>query len=71
MTLDKAFGGDLRPANVQLRLAYAHELLDTSRAVLDTAQDGTVFVQTGTSLPRGYLTTGTSVSTKPTKALTS
>ncbi|WP_175425739.1 autotransporter outer membrane beta-barrel domain-containing protein [Trinickia violacea] len=69
VTLDKAFGNALNPVDVQLRLGYAHELLDTNRSVTVTAQDGTVFAAPGTSLPRGYLTTGVSVSMQPTKAL--
>ncbi len=70
VTLDKAFGNALKPVNVQLRLGYAHELLNTNRTVTVAAQDGTEFVAPGTSLPRGYLTTGVSVSMQPTKALT-
>ena len=69
VTLDKAFGSDLKPVNVQVRLGYAHELLDTNRSVAVTAQDGTLFTAPGTSLPRGYLTTGVSVSMRPTKAM--
>jgi outer membrane autotransporter protein len=70
VTLDKAFGDELKPVNVQLRLGYAHELLDVNRAVTVGTQDGTLFAAPGTSLPRGYLTTGVRVSMKPTRALT-
>ncbi|MBN3760842.1 autotransporter outer membrane beta-barrel domain-containing protein [Burkholderia sp. Ac-20365] len=69
VTLDKALGSDLKPINVQVRLGYAHELLDTNRSVAVNAQDGTLFTAPGTSLPRGYLTTGVSVSMRPTKAM--
>jgi fibronectin-binding autotransporter adhesin len=70
VTLDKAFGNVVEPFDVQLRLGYAHELLNANRTVAVAAQDGTVFAAPGTSLPRGYLTTGVSVSMQPTKALT-
>ncbi|MFD1554473.1 autotransporter domain-containing protein [Paraburkholderia silviterrae] len=69
VTLDKTFGDALRPVNVQLRLGYAHELLDAGRAVSVASQDGTIFTAPGTSLPRGYLTTGIRVSMQPMKNL--
>jgi fibronectin-binding autotransporter adhesin len=69
VTLDKAFGDPLKPVNVQLRVGYAHEVLDAGRAVSVTSQDGTLFTASGTSLPRGYLTTGVSVGMQPTKNL--
>ncbi len=69
VTLDKAFGDALRPVNVQLRLGYAHEVLDAGRAVSVASQDGTLFTAPGTNLPRGYLTTGVSVSMQPLKHL--
>jgi fibronectin-binding autotransporter adhesin len=70
VTMDKAFGDAVRPVNVQVRVGYAHEVLDTTRSVTVTSQDGTIFTAPGTSLPRGYLTTGVSVSMQPTKAMT-
>ena len=70
ITLDKAFGNALRPVNVQFRVGYAQELLDTNRAVAVSAQDGTVFAAPGTNLPHGQLTTGLSVSMQPSKAIT-
>ncbi|WP_179405154.1 autotransporter-associated beta strand repeat-containing protein [Burkholderia guangdongensis] len=70
VTLDKAFGDALTPVNVELRVAYAHELLSANRAVSVAAQDGTLFAAPGTSLPRGYLTAGASVAMHPGKNLT-
>ncbi|MFP3246936.1 MAG: autotransporter domain-containing protein, partial [Paraburkholderia sp.] len=70
VTLDKSFGNAWKPVDVQLRVGYAHEVLDTSRTMTVTAQDGTVFAAPGTTLPRSYLTTGVSVSLQPLKALT-
>ncbi|WP_133646334.1 autotransporter-associated beta strand repeat-containing protein [Paraburkholderia flava] len=70
VTVDKAFGDALRPVNLQVRLGYAQELMSSSRAVSVTAQDGTLFAAPGTSLPRGYLTAGVSLSMQPTKAMT-
>ncbi len=70
VTVDKAFGDALRPIDLQVRLGYAQELLHTNRAVSVTAQDGTLFAAPGTSLPRGYLTAGVSLSMQPTKAMT-
>jgi outer membrane autotransporter protein len=69
VTLDKAFGDALRPVNVELRLGYAHELLDANRAVTVASQDGTLFSAPGTSLPRGYLTAGAGVAWHPKKNL--
>lgn len=60
VTLDKAFGDALRPMHVQVRAAYAHELLDAGRAITVASQDGTIFVAPGTHLARGYLTLGAS-----------
>ncbi|MCX4162594.1 autotransporter domain-containing protein [Paraburkholderia megapolitana] len=70
VTFDKAFGDALRPIDLQLRLGYAHELLNANRTVSVTAQDGTVFAAPGTSLPRGYLSAGVSLQMEPTKAMT-
>ncbi len=70
ITLDKAFGNALKPVNVQVRVGYAQELLDTNRAVAVSAQDGTVFAAPGTNLPNGQLTTGLSVSMQPSKSTT-
>jgi hypothetical protein len=42
MSLDKAFGNELNPVNMQLRLGYAHEVPDANRAVTVTTQDGTI-----------------------------
>jgi fibronectin-binding autotransporter adhesin len=67
VTLDHAFGDALRPVNVELRLGYAHELLDANRALSVVSQDGTVFSAPGTSLPRGYLTAGAGVTLHPRK----
>lgn len=69
LSLDRAFGDALRPVNVELRVGYAHELLDANRAVSVTSQDGTPFNATGTALPRGYLTSGVSVTMHPLKSL--
>ena len=70
LTLDKAFGNAIRPVNVQVRVGYAQELLNTNRAVAVSAQDGTVFAAPGTNLPHGQLTTGLSVSMQPSKSTT-
>jgi autotransporter-associated beta strand protein len=69
LTLDKAFGDVLKPVNVQLRVGYARELLDTGRAVSVASQDQTLFTAPGVSLPRGYLTTGISIGLQPVKSL--
>ncbi len=69
VSFDKAFGDALRPIEAELRVGYAHELLDTNRSVGVTAQDGTLFAAPGTSQPRGYLTAGTSVTLHPIKQL--
>ncbi|SFO93616.1 autotransporter domain-containing protein [Ralstonia sp. NFACC01] len=69
VTLDKAFG-DVRPVNVQLRLGYAHELMNAGRVVQVQSQDGTVFAAPGTDLPRSFLTTGASVTLQAAKATT-
>ncbi|WP_429440750.1 autotransporter outer membrane beta-barrel domain-containing protein [Paraburkholderia sp. GAS33] len=70
LTLDKAFGNALKPVKVQLRVGYAREVLDAGRALSVASQDGTLFTAPGTSLPRGYLTTGISIGTQPVKNLT-
>lgn len=69
VTLDKAFG-DVRPVNVQLRLGYAHELMNAGRVVQVQSQDGTMFAAAGTDLPRSFLTTGASVTLQAAKATT-
>lgn len=69
VTLDKAFG-DVRPLNVQLRVGYAHELMNAGRVVQVQSQDGTAFTAPGTDLPRSFLTTGASVTLQATKATT-
>ncbi|CAJ0740614.1 autotransporter domain-containing protein [Ralstonia mannitolilytica] len=69
VTLDKAFG-DVRPVNMQLRLGYAHELMNAGRVVQVQSQDGTVFAAPGTDLPRSFLTTGASVTLQAAKATT-
>jgi autotransporter-associated beta strand protein len=69
VTLDKVFGDASRPTTVQLRLGYARELLDANRAMSVMSQDGTLFTAPGTNLPRGYLTTGASVTLHPMKNL--
>ncbi|WP_321901430.1 autotransporter domain-containing protein [Paraburkholderia tropica] len=70
VTVDRAFGDALRPVNAQLRIGYAHELLDANRAVSVAASDGTLFTAPGTSLPRGYFTAGAGVTLHPRKNLT-
>nr|WP_279607945.1 autotransporter outer membrane beta-barrel domain-containing protein [Burkholderia ambifaria] len=70
VSLDKAFGDALRPVNVQLRLAYAHEVLGARRVVQVGSQDGTVFAAPGTDLPRSFLTTGAGVTVQAAKATT-
>ena len=69
VTLDKAFG-DVRPVNVQLRLGYAHELMNAGRVVQVQSQDGTVFAAPGNDLPRSFLTAGASVTLQAAKATT-
>ena len=69
VTLDRAFGNAVKPVNVQLRLGYAYELLDANRTMTVAAQDGTEFAAPGANLPRGYLTTGASVTLHPKKNL--
>lgn len=69
IALDKAFGDALRPIDAEFRIGYAHELLDANRAVSVASQDGTLFTASGTSLPRGYLTAGASVTLHPRKNL--
>lgn len=69
VSLDRAFGDALKPVNVELRVGYAHELLDANRAVSVASQDGTPFNARGTTLPRGYLTSGVSVTMHPIKSL--
>lgn len=69
VTLDKAFG-DVRPLNVQLRVGYAHELMNAGRVVQVQSQDATAFTAPGTDLPRSFLTTGASVTLQATKATT-
>lgn len=58
VTLDKAFGDAVKPVNAELRVGYAHELLDANRTMSVNAPDGTLFTAPGTTLPRGYLTAG-------------
>ncbi|WP_175747792.1 autotransporter domain-containing protein [Burkholderia ambifaria] len=70
VSLDKAFGDALRPVNVQLRVAYAHEVLGARRVVQVGSQDGTVFAAPGTDLPRSFLTTGAGVTVQAAKATT-
>lgn len=70
VTLDKAFGDAVRPVNVQLRVGYAHELMNAGRVVQVQSQDGTVFAAPGTDLPRSFLTTGASVTLQAAKATT-
>jgi len=69
VTVDKAFGDALRPVNAELRIGYAHELLDANRTLSVTSLDGTVFAAPGTSLPRGYLSAGASVTLHPARHL--
>lgn len=45
-------------------------MLAGDRAVTVSALDSTVFAALGTDLPRSFLTTGASVSLRPSKALT-
>jgi uncharacterized protein with beta-barrel porin domain len=67
VTVDKAFGDALKPVNVELRIGYAHELLDANRAIGVASQDNTPFTAPGTSLPRGYLTAGVGIAMHPKK----
>jgi outer membrane autotransporter protein len=69
LTMDRAFGDALRPVNVEVRVGYAHELLDANRAISVSSQDGTLFTAPGTSLPRGYLTAGAGITMQPKKNL--
>ncbi|MFT0172218.1 autotransporter domain-containing protein [Paraburkholderia mimosarum] len=69
VTLDKDFGDALKPLNVELRVGYAHELLDANRTISVASSDGTLFTAPGTSLPRGYLTMGAGVTMHPAKHL--
>ncbi|WP_087686887.1 autotransporter domain-containing protein [Pandoraea sp. PE-S2R-1] len=69
VTLGKAFGDSLNPVDVELRVGYAHELLDANRALVVTSQDGTLFAAPGASLPRGYLTAGAGAKMHLTKSL--
>ncbi|CAD6562021.1 hypothetical protein LMG27952_07658 [Paraburkholderia hiiakae] len=70
ISLDKTFGDALRPVNAQVRLGYAHEVLDANRALSVGSQDGTLFTAPGTSLPRGYLSMGVTLGMQPAKNLT-
>ncbi|WP_233834130.1 autotransporter-associated beta strand repeat-containing protein [Paraburkholderia sp. ZP32-5] len=65
VALDHAFGDAFRPVQVEVRVGYAHELLDANRAISVAAQDGTLFTAPGTTLPRGYLTAGAGVTMHP------
>ena len=69
ITLGRAFGDAIKPVHVELRVGYAHELLDANRALSVEVQDGTLFTAPGTALPRGYLTSGVSVTMHPLKRL--
>ncbi|MGE8659466.1 MAG: autotransporter outer membrane beta-barrel domain-containing protein [Achromobacter sp.] len=69
MTFDKSFDGAQRPVNLQFRVAYARELLDTDRAVTVVSQDGTRFAAPGANLSRGFLTFGASVGLPLTRQL--
>ncbi|PWK89704.1 autotransporter-associated beta strand repeat-containing protein [Fulvimonas soli] len=69
VALDQAFGDAAHPANAQLRVGYARELLDASRSLGVMSQDGTQFTAPGTSLPRGYLTAGVGVTLHAAKNL--
>ncbi|PJM71490.1 autotransporter outer membrane beta-barrel domain-containing protein, partial [Achromobacter ruhlandii] len=69
MTFDTAFDNAQRPLNLQFRVAYAHELLDTSRAMTVVSQDGTRFAAPGADLSRGFLTFGASVGLPLTRQL--
>ncbi len=69
MTFDTAFDSAQRPLNLQFRVAYAHELLDTGRAMTVVSQDGTRFAAPGADLSRGFLTFGASVGLPLTRQL--
>lgn len=69
MTFDTAFDSAQRPLNLQFRVAYAHELLDTGRAMTVVSQDGTRFAAPGADLSRGFLTFGVSVGLPLTRQL--
>ncbi|MGW8307229.1 MAG: autotransporter outer membrane beta-barrel domain-containing protein [Achromobacter pulmonis] len=69
VTFDKTFDNMRRPLNLQVRAAYAHELLDTGRAVTVASQDGTRFAAPGADLSRGFLTFGASVGWSLTRQL--
>ena|ERR1700758_407957 len=69
MTVDRTFGDALKPVTAELRVGYAHEVLDANRAVSVASLDDTVFTAPGTSLPRGYLTAGASITLHPKKNL--
>ncbi|OCZ74237.1 hypothetical protein A7P25_17295, partial [Achromobacter xylosoxidans] len=69
MTFDTAFDNAQRPWNLQFRVAYAHELLDTGRAMTVVSQDGTRFAAPGADLSRGFLTFGASVGLPLTRQL--
>ncbi|PYE21502.1 autotransporter-associated beta strand protein [Paraburkholderia silvatlantica] len=69
VAISKSFGDALKPVDAELRVGYAHELLEAGRAISVGAQDGTLFTAPGTSLPRGYLTAGASVTMHPLKNL--
>ncbi|WJF92060.1 autotransporter domain-containing protein [Paraburkholderia bonniea] len=58
-----------RPGLVEVRLGYAYETLDPSRAVAVTAADGTGFVVPGTTASRGMLSAGVGVKLPLRKAL--
>ncbi|WP_153076760.1 autotransporter domain-containing protein [Paraburkholderia bonniea] len=58
-----------RPGLVEVRLGYAYETLDPSRAVAVTAADGTGFVVPGTTSSRGMLSAGVGVKLPLRKAL--
>ncbi|MFY3166609.1 autotransporter outer membrane beta-barrel domain-containing protein, partial [Achromobacter xylosoxidans] len=69
MTFDTTFDSAQRPLNLQFRVAYAHELLDTGRAMTVVSQDGTRFAAPGADLSRGFLTFGVSVGLPLTRQL--
>lgn len=69
LAFDHAFGSELKPVNVEFRVGYAHELLDTNRALNVSSQDDTAFTASGANLPRCQLTTGLSVGTEVRKNL--
>ena len=69
VAFDHAFGDAFRPVQVEVRVGYAHELLDANRAISVAAQDGTLFTAPGTTLPRGYLTAGAGITMHPSKSL--